>query len=181
MSTDVDFETRELSKKEQAHELVSHLNTTTVPENMQVLMDNYDDVFRCKHLDTDNAFSVIMSLKTSFLIEEVDRIGRPTDWRLTDRCKDLMEYQEEHGLFFNDRTTDVIHSVGDTVWELPNRDVGPWLARELDLDLEGRKLGLLRDVGIIEIVDSMPGEPNTWIITERFEAKRRALMEYLDE
>jgi len=181
MSTDVDFETRELSKKEQAHELVSHLNTTTVPENMQVLMDNYDDVFRCKHLDTDNAFSVIMSLKTSFLIEEVDRMGRPTDWQLTDRCKDLMQYQEQHGLYFTDRKTDVIHSVGDTVWELPDRDVGPWMARELDLDLEGRKLGLLRDVGIIEVVDCLPGEPNTWIITERFEGKRRALMEYLDE
>ena len=181
MSTDVDFETRELSKIEQAHELVSHLNTITDPENMQVLTDNYDDVFRCKHLDTDNAFSVIMCLKTSFLIEDVDRMGRPIDWQLTDRCRDLMAYQEEHGLYFNDRTTHVIHSVGDTVWELPNRDVGPWLARELDLDLEGRKLGLLRSVGIIEVVDSLPGDPNTWIITERFEGKRRALMGYLDE
>ncbi len=181
MSTDVEFKTRELSDKEQAHELVSHFNTITVPENMQVLMDNYDDVFRCKHLDTDNAFSIIMCLKTSFLIEEADRMGRPTDWQLTDRCRDLMQYQERHGLYFNDKKADVIHSVGDTVWELPDRDEGAWRARELDLDLEGRKLGLLRDVGIIEIVDSLPGEPSTWIITERFEAKRRALMEYLDE
>ena len=181
MSCCQDFETREVSKKEQVYELVSHIGVLSRPTIREFVVDHYDDVWRCKHLDYKNAFSVIMCLKTSFLIEEVDRMGRPTDWQLTDRCRDLMAYQERHGLYLTDKKVDVILSVGDAVWDIPDRDEGAWRARDLDLDLEGRKLGLLSEVGIIEVVDDPPGDPNWWILTERFEDKRDALWGYVNE
>jgi len=175
-----EFGTVELSEVDKAFELVSHFSILTDPDCRELLVNHRNDTFRVKHLDRDDGRSLVMILSANFMIEKADLMGRPTDWQLTDRCKRMLRYQDRHGLFLYDKQAEAILSVGEDVWRLPDRGTH-WRVRDLDdTDLEGRKLGLLREHRLIEAVDEPAGEPNTWQITEKLSNVRQAIWGFIN-
>lgn len=179
--SDVDFDTRQVSEKEQAEEVISQFASVCDPDCRQVIANHRDDTFRKKQLDRDDARSVVMTLSSAFLIEEVDMIGRPTDWQLSERCKTLLELQDEYSLWISHSTAESILNVSEGFWSLPCHSDGAWRSREIDVDLEGRKLGILSDAGLIDPVHNEPGCATVWQTTKGADVIREMVVKVLQD
>ena len=164
---------------ELALELAANLRLLTRPEVNSFLRDHVDEVFRQKHVDADeydgSIRGLIMEAKSSFFLEEVDRMGRPTDYQVTDRAEYLLDAQERMGAYFTESEANSILHIGVEVWGLPTNPAGNWKVREIGADLTGPELQSLHNAGLIRRKNDPEGHAHTWQTAERLDDLRDAV------
>lgn len=164
---------------ELALELTSNLRLLTRPEVNSFLRDHVGEVFRQKHVDADeyggNIRGLLMETTSAFLVEEVERMGRPTDYQVTDRAEYLLRAQEKMGAYITESEANSILHIGVEVWGLPTNPAGNWKVREVDADLAGPELHSLHNAGFIRRKNDPEGHAHTWQTAERLDDLRDAV------